>query len=78
MLIVIHADMRALGYCNRGAREWFTRYQLDWSAFIARGIEAERLLATGDSMAEDVVVAAKKRVRGINKVNAGENNGRQQ
>ncbi|MCH9691042.1 MAG: hypothetical protein K0U59_03080 [Gammaproteobacteria bacterium] len=63
--------MRALGYCNRGAREWFARYHLDWSAFIDRGIEAEYLLATGDAMAKEVVAVAQQRI------NAGSINGQQ-
>lgn len=64
MLIVIHADMRSLGYCNRGARSWFIRHQLDWAEFINQGIEAEQLLATGDAMAEAVVAVAQSRVSG--------------
>lgn len=64
MLIVIHADMRSLGYCNRGARSWFIRHQLDWAEFINQGIEAEQLLATGDAMAEAVVAVAQSRARG--------------
>ncbi|OED39023.1 hypothetical protein AB833_17395 [Chromatiales bacterium (ex Bugula neritina AB1)] len=62
MLIVLHADLRALGYCNRGARDWFSRHHLDWSAFIHRGIAAEQLLATGDTMAKEVVAVAERRI----------------
>jgi hypothetical protein len=61
-LIVTHADMRSLGYCNRGAREWFTRHGLDWSRFIDEGLPADVLLATGDSMAQDVVQVASRRM----------------
>lgn len=57
-----HADMRALGYCNRGARDWFGRHQLDWSRFIDQGLPANLLLATGDSMTQDVVDAARCRL----------------
>jgi hypothetical protein len=76
MLIVIHADMRALGYCNRGARSWFARHQLDWADFIHQGIEAEQLLATGDAMAEAVVAVAQSRVSGD--TTNGDEHGRQQ
>lgn len=72
MIVVIHADMRALGYCNRGARQWFARHQLNWSDFLNRGIGADRLLATGDAMAEEVVAVAKQRLF------AGEDHGRSQ
>jgi hypothetical protein len=61
-LIVTHADMRALDYCNRGAREWFARHQLDWSRFITEGLPATDLLATGDHLAQAVVEVASQRV----------------
>jgi len=61
-ILVTHGDMRRLGYCNRGARAWFARHQLDWSQFIDQGLPAPLLLATGDSMAEDVVAAAQERI----------------
>jgi len=59
---VTHGDMRRLGNGNRGARAWFARHQLDWSQFIDQGLPAPLLLATGDSMAEDVVAAAQERI----------------
>lgn len=52
--------MRELGYCNRGAREWFTRHGLSWAEFLAGGIEADKLRATGDAMAARVVEHAEK------------------
>ena len=61
-ILVTHGDMRRLGYCNRGAREWFARHQLDWSQFIDQGLPAPLLLATRDNMAEDVVAAARARI----------------
>jgi hypothetical protein len=61
-LVVTHADMRSLGYCNRGARAWFARHQLDWSRFIDQGLPAPLLLATGDALAEAVVDAARGRL----------------
>lgn len=61
-LIVTHADMRALDYCNRGAREWFARHGLDWSRFIIEGLPATDLLATGDHLAQAVVEVASQRV----------------
>lgn len=60
-LIVTHADMRALDYCNRGAREWFARHGLDWSRFITEGLPATDLLATGDHLAQAVVEVASQR-----------------
>jgi len=52
--------MRELRYCNRGARGFFARHGLDWRAFLAGGIDADRLLATGDAMALKVIEHAKK------------------
>ena len=63
MLIVTHADLRALGYCNRGARTWFAYHHLDWADFLAQGIPAETLLAIDDAMATAVVKSAQQRLR---------------
>ncbi|MBU6956023.1 hypothetical protein [Hahella sp. HN01] len=60
-LTVTHADMRALGYCNRGGRAWFARHGLDWSRFLEAGVPARTLLATGDVMAQAVVAQAQTR-----------------
>ena len=60
-MIVRHADMRALDYCNRGARSWFERHGLDWSDFVSFGAPEEELLATGCGMAVAVVEQARKR-----------------
>lgn len=58
--MVRHVHMRELGYCNRGARDFFGRHGLSWADFLANGIEASRLVATGDGMALKVVEHAKK------------------
>lgn len=43
------------GYCNRGARPWFARHGLDWTAFVKHGIDERALLATGDGFAAALV-----------------------
>lgn len=43
--------MRALGYCNRGLRRWFADRGINWPDFLANGIDADYLRATGDAMA---------------------------
>ena len=43
------------GYCGRGARAWFARHGLDWSAFVRCGLPASVLEATGDALALRVV-----------------------
>ncbi len=50
-MLITHADMRAFGYCNRTARAFATRHNLDWSDFRKHGIDSAILLATGDAQA---------------------------
>lgn len=51
--------VRAVGYCAKGAREFCDKYGFDWSDFLHNGVSEERLLETGDAMAEAIVKAAK-------------------
>lgn len=60
-IIVIQKDMRALQYCSRGVRDFFKRHDLDYSDFLKNGIPAEKLLETGDAMAQAVVEVARGR-----------------
>lgn len=55
--------VRAAQQCSRGARAFFERHGLDWSAFIAQGIPADTLRATGDAMAIRVAEAAEREHR---------------
>ena len=59
--IVTTQDLRAAKICVGGARPWFRRHGLDWQAFVANGVPAERLEATGDALALRVVAEARKR-----------------
>ena len=61
-LIVRAEDIRAARLCFQGARPWFRRHGLDWQAFLAEGLPAEVLAATGDAMALRVIAEAGKRV----------------
>lgn len=54
-MIIVRSHLNELGYCARGARRWFERMGLDWSAFVMHGIDADVLLATGDAMAMRLV-----------------------
>jgi hypothetical protein len=54
-------DLRAARICFGGARPWFRRHGLDWQTFVANGIEAERLEATGDALAFRVTAEARMR-----------------
>jgi len=54
-------DLRAARYCLAGVRPWFRRHGLDWQDFLAHGIEADRLRATGDALVEPVITIAEQR-----------------
>ena len=54
-------DLRAARYCLAGVRPWFQRHGLSWQDFLAHGIQAERLRATGDALVEPVIAAAEMR-----------------
>lgn len=60
-MIVTMRDIRAAKMCSRGARKFFERHGLDWSAFVKQGVPAEKLAATGDAMALQVVEVARGR-----------------
>lgn len=54
-------DLRAARYCLACVRPWFRRHGLDWQDFLAHGIDADRLRATGDALIEPVIRAAETR-----------------
>lgn len=47
--------LRSLGYCASGVREFFSRYDLDYSKFLRAGIESDELLSV---CGEDTMVIA--------------------
>lgn len=53
--------VRAVGLCVNGTRTWFARHDLDFRAFLRKGLDAETLLATNDAMALRVVEHARTR-----------------
>lgn len=58
-LRVYMRHLRAEKLCSGGAREWWKRHDLNWSHFLANGIEASVLEATGDAFALRVVERAR-------------------
>ena len=52
--------MRMAGLCASGGRKWFEVHGLNWSEFLAEGIDAETLRATGDALAIRVVELAER------------------
>lgn len=49
-----------VGYCASGARAWFAAHGLSWSDFVARGIPAATMAATGDPLALALVAHAQQ------------------
>lgn len=65
MVMVLLCDMKVaqLKYCNKGARMFCARHNLDFQQFRHHGLPEEDLLATGDAMAKKVVEVARNRVK---------------
>ena len=59
-MMIRHHHIRKMRYCNKGARDFFTRHNLDWSEFVRNGLPEEVILATGDAMAIAVVEFARR------------------
>lgn len=60
---VLHEDMRALRYCNRGARQFAERYGFDWADFLQNGVDAKLLESIDDDMVRAVLEQARRRTR---------------
>ena len=58
MIVVTMSHIRKAKLCSRGTRAFFEKHNLDWNAFLAEGIDAEKLRQTGDAMALQVVKVA--------------------
>jgi hypothetical protein len=54
-------DLRDARYCLAGVRPWFRRHGFEWQDFLAHGIEADCLRATGDALVEPVIRIAEIR-----------------
>lgn len=54
--LVTISDLKKVGACHKGTREWAANVGLDWLKFVSKGILASELLATGDHFAERAVM----------------------
>lgn len=54
------AGPNSAGYCVPGMKIFFDKHGLNFRDFVKNGIEAEKLIATGDHMALMVVDIAKR------------------
>jgi hypothetical protein len=60
-LKLIHADLMALRYCNRGSRQVCLRYNVDWGKFLQEGLPLEQAEQIDDEMIRAAVREAKRR-----------------
>lgn len=58
--IITIDDIRKVGICAAGARRWFSANGLDFRDFMANGIPASVLDATGDAQAFRVTTAKRE------------------
>jgi hypothetical protein len=68
-IVVTVQDLRASRLCFQGSRPWLARHGLSWQDFLANGIEAETLEATGDALAMRVAAQARARMARQGKCN---------
>lgn len=62
MIRVWPRHMKAIGkgYCAKGARAFAVRNNLDFQKFVHEGIPEQDLINTGDAMAFEAVLEARK------------------
>ena len=67
--LVTTADLRTVrdqmgGHCIGGTHAWFKHHGLDWRRFVQEGLPEADLLATGDTLCQHLVDAARRRREG--------------
>lgn len=63
-VVVTHADMMACNYCNRGARAFCARHEINWQVFIQQGIPVSDVEHIDDAMLKNVIQYALNRAQG--------------
>ena len=58
-VIVRMRHLRKIKMCSHGGRAFALKHGFGWSDFLKNGIQADRLIDTGDAMALKVVEAAR-------------------
>lgn len=62
-IMVTVADVRAIKFCSRGARQWFARHGLDYNEFVTRGLPIEQI-ENADALGRQVADQARLRHAG--------------
>lgn len=57
--LVTIEHVRQARLCARGARQWFTRHDLDYAHFLNHGYPASVIEATGDALGCKVAAVAR-------------------
>ena len=58
--VIVHVrHIREAKLCSRGARMWFTRHGLDFTAFLTHGIPASQIDNLGDALGKQVAQIAR-------------------
>lgn len=65
-VIVTMRDIRAIEGCSRGARYFCRTHGINWTDFLANGVPAETLEATGDAKALRLTAYARQRAEAEN------------
>ncbi len=60
-LIITMDDCRKAGHCASGVRRWMNDQHIEFRAFMAEGITAAQMLATGDAQGRQVVARTVQR-----------------
>lgn len=63
-IMVTVADVRAIQFCARGARQWFTRHGLDYTEFVTRGLPISQVEAVNDALGKMAAQQARLRAAG--------------
>jgi len=58
--VVYMRHVREAKLCRKDSRKWYERQGWVWSDFLANGIPAEKLIATGDPIVMAAVEAARR------------------
>lgn len=55
---IFMSDCRKARMCAKGTRAFFITHRFDFQDFLKNGIDEDKLIATGDAMAKQVVEVA--------------------
>lgn len=60
------ADLRALQFCNRGARQFCARHGINWQLLVTQGIDISEFDHIDDAMLKQVIAHVQRREGAVN------------